>query len=415
MQHDDHTPDQEEPVDLVQSNIPAALVVFGDADEPLVELCIYDATAAQRRSRIELDAGLRAAVSALLAQAPALAQSGHAGLAQTYRLTFAPGVASKMADVMQAKGGGLRALALDQQRKIIGQGVLRPANGLRTIAAVTAIWQTLAVITAQVYLSEINVRLANIERGIDEIRAWLEADQFSKIETAMRYVREAAVALGQPGLSKDERDHYADKLEDIWRECGQISRTLLAMLNRAPAEFATLPLSAWYQLEESARLAREAIETYERRSHAYLMAEYVRCATIALRTTLELHPGISEHRLDELRDDRAGWGLSRATFQSLVVQRVENDLWAKISTQSAIDGARRDLLAHAYKAQQRMNAFYGDTEQLRKRAHAHIQAQQNRQTSPMTLIVALDKRGQVAETYHIPVSPQEPALKATRG
>jgi hypothetical protein len=414
MQPDDNdTPEQEDSFDLARFDEPPASIVFGDADDPLFELSVYVASDTDRRCRVELDSEQRTAISGLLAQTPAVIQSGYVALNATYRLSFASGVASKMADIMKAQGGGLRAVALDQQGKILGNGVLNPVNGMRALAAATAVWQAMTIITAQVHLSEISARLAKIERGIDEIRALLEAEQSSQVESGLRYVREAAAALRRRNLTESERMRYADKLEDVWRECGQVSRTLLAMLNRGSTDFATLKLKPWYQLPDVVALVRDTIAAFERRAHAYLLAEYVRCATIALRVLLDLNPDVSEHRLDELHGDLVDWQASIKGFFSAVSERVRGDLSATFRKQATIDDEQRKLLDQANEAAQRLIAFCLEVEQLRVRTQSQVQ--QAGAAQPMTLIVTLDERGQIAETYDIPDSPQEPMLKSTRG
>ena len=414
--HDDNTPEQEENFDLARFDEPPASVIIGDADNPLLKLSVDAASDADRRSRIELDSEQKTALSGLLAQAPALVQSGYVALNSTYRLSFSPDVLSKMAKVMEAQGGqGLRAIALDQQGNIIGNGILNPANGMRALAATTAVWQAMAIITAQVHLAEINARLAKIEHGVAEIRAILEADQVSKVESGLSYVRGAAKALGRSDLDAAERARIADQLEHIWRDCGQVARTLLALLNRATTDLAALPLSAWYWLDESADLAREAIAIFERRAQAYLMAEYVRCATIALREQLELNVGVAEDRLDELRGNIADWRDSVKAFFIALNQRVKRDLSATFNKQTTIDAARSKLIVDARKSEQRLIGFCEDVERLSAQVRTRVQAQQAGTAETMTVIVRLDERGQIAETYHIPNTDQEPVLKPTRG
>ena len=327
-----------------------------------------------------------------------------------YRVSFAPDVASKMSSMMNAQGGkGLRAIALDQQGKILGNGILNPANGMRALAATTAVWQVMAIITAQVHLAEINARLAKMERGINEIRAWLEEDKYATIQNAMRDVREAAAALAHQDLSEAERARYANTLDKIWTDCGQVSQTLLAMLRRAPGEFATLPLKPLTQRKSSSALVRDTIAAFERLAQAYLLAEYICCATIALRAPLGLHAVAVEHRLSEVQHDLRAWTEIVGVFFMVVNERVRDDLSAKLHTPKKLFNEQRRLLDLANEAAQRLIASGIGIEQLRAQAHP-AQA-----TQPVSMLVRLDERGQIAETYHIPETSEEPALKPTRG
>ncbi len=74
---------------------------------------------------------------------------------------------------------------------------MHPTTGVKALSAATAVWQGLAIVTAQVHLMEINARLAKIEQGIAMIRTLLEAEQVSVLVTGLQYVREASAALAQ--------------------------------------------------------------------------------------------------------------------------------------------------------------------------------------------------------------------------
>lgn len=415
MQHDDTIPQQEDTFDLARSDELPAKVVFGEAESPLFEIAVYTPPTDVYRRRIDLDPEQRAAISGVLSQAPALIQSGYLALNATFRLSFAPGVADKMTKIMQAQGGGLRASALNPQGKIIGNGVLTPTNGMQAIAATTAVWQTLSIITAQVHLAEINARLGKIERGVDDIRALVEADQASQIEMGLRYMRETSAALERRDMDEAEQKRRIHWLEGFWLECGRVARTMIAMLSHARAELTALPLSAWYQLEGSALEARKALDSYERRAHVYLTAEYVRCATVALGSRLGLSSGIQQARLDELQADLADWRAYLKTFFVAFNQRVNQDLSATFNKQTTIDAQRFSLLAEARKSEQRLLAFCEELEQMVAQVRARTQAAQPETTEAVTLIVTLDERGQIAEVFHVPNLAQEPVLNSTRG
>jgi len=59
--------------------------------------------------------------------------------------------------------------------------------------------------------------------------------------------------------------------------------------------------------------------------------------------------------------------------------------------------------------------FCEDIERMSAHIRTRVQVRQSETTEAMTLIVTLDERGQIAETYHIPDSSQEAAMKSTRG
>lgn len=69
----------------------------------------------------------------------------------------------------------VRAMAVDSSGKIVAHGTLVSAAALNPAAAALAVWQVMAMVTAQHYLHDIQQRLARIETGISDIKQWLEA------------------------------------------------------------------------------------------------------------------------------------------------------------------------------------------------------------------------------------------------
>lgn len=174
-----------------------------------------------------------------------MVQRAHGVLTDTERLTFAPEVMQKMSDVMHASGGGIGATAIDANKQIVGQGVLHPTTGVKAFSAAMAVWQGLAIVTAQVHLMEINARLARIEQGIAMIRTLLETEQVSILVTGLQYVREASADLTDGDVREEERRLMAAQIKTIWMACGLVAHPCLSLLHLPLHDFQKLPLSAW--------------------------------------------------------------------------------------------------------------------------------------------------------------------------
>lgn len=396
---------------VAHSDTELARVILGDLAAPLVEVSPVSYATIAPEHRVMLDSEQRMAISAALAQLPGLLQTGHTALAQTYQLVFKPEAIAKMANLMRAHGGGVHAIALNAQGKIVGQGILKGADGARTFAGATALWQGLSIITSQIHLVEINARLAQIERGIDTIKAWLEAEQLAVLEVGLRYVREASVALTQDALRHTERERLADQLEHIWRDCGQIARTTLAIMQRAPGDFGAIQLSVWNQLDASADLALATLSGYARAAKTYLLATSVRAATIALGAQLNLSPAVTRLRCNELREDIADWCDAQKPFFQIFKQRVHTELYATLYRQLTNAAARRRVLATARQARLELEEACANVAQWVQQAPtgAAIAADE----PPHRLVVSLDAHGQVVEAYYTP-APQRATVTTAR-
>jgi len=60
---------------------------------------------------------------------------------------------------MESLDGGIRAIAVDGKNVIQGAGSLNLATGIKLTASVMAVWQVLAIVTAQAFLIDINKQL----------------------------------------------------------------------------------------------------------------------------------------------------------------------------------------------------------------------------------------------------------------
>lgn len=108
--------------------------------------------------------------------------------------------------------GGMRAVAVAADGTIVASGTLVSAANPALVALLA--WQVLAVITAQKFLSDINNRLANIEREISSIKQMLDDQTRGRLLGAMDYLRSHAHERSRNETERAfrDRDH---ELEDI--------------------------------------------------------------------------------------------------------------------------------------------------------------------------------------------------------
>jgi hypothetical protein len=233
-----------------------AKIRFGAPDDPLAELAPYDQRAEAKREPMSLTPAMRTYLSAFVQFVPALAASAAQATTQAYTLSFKPGVLEQASGLMKASDGGWRATAVSKSGRIVGQGRLDQISNVRVLSSAVAVWQVMAVITAQVHLAELNERLAQIERGIDDIKAWLEADKIATLLNAQRYVLEIREAFATRSLTERDIVAFEQQLERLWVDCGQVETALRLLLDPQSEQFRQLGLGSLWGLDSQVAARR---------------------------------------------------------------------------------------------------------------------------------------------------------------
>lgn len=99
---------------------------------------------------------------------------------------------------------------------------------LKNAARLTAIWSIASLITAQKHLSDINAKLASLEKGIESIRNFLDAQRLSKITGTISYLKQI-----YPVISGGDLDStFRNQLESREVELLTIQDHLFAEINQ---------------------------------------------------------------------------------------------------------------------------------------------------------------------------------------
>jgi hypothetical protein len=155
------------------------------------------------------------------------------------QVSFPPEVTRHLYDgsyrLMHASNGSMKPVAMDAKRGIIvAQGNVKSA-GRNPVAVADATWQVLAIITAQKFLSDIQSRLKEIQSNLNSIKRFIEAEEFSRLESARRYISEIYRALESGDCCQAEIHAVAVQLESIDAECAVILNRRLALLDESTA------------------------------------------------------------------------------------------------------------------------------------------------------------------------------------
>lgn len=372
-------------------------IVFGDPNDPLAELAVCEQNATSAYESLSLTPSLQSRLSGFMQFAPSIAGGVSQAVRQTYTLTFK----QTTPRLMQAAGGGFHATAVDRAGKIVGNGVLNPVTAARVLASAAAAWQIMAVVTAQVHLTEINARLVEIERGVSEIKAWLETDKIATLVNAQRYVAEIRDAFAMRGLTEHDVAGFEHQLERLWLDCGQVSTALRLMLEDQTKRFEQLQLGSLWGLSSQVKVAKSTMNQYERLSRAFLLAMQTRAVLVQGRAALPLSREVAVQRLGMLRDELNQFDVTRQQFFEEARQQVRTQLRATLHVgtsdntyQSKVLGATQVTSAKVLKQTAAVAASINTIE-------AGLDTQQQIAEHPVTFLITLDDQGNLAEVCRL--------------
>ena len=247
------------------------------------EISKYDFEELQLSDELKSEFGTY--ISPLIQQAPNLAMT--AKHATSYIATFSPEVTKGLKDgimhLVKAKDGSeYLAVVANEKERFSGIGMLN--KGLSPTTGALMVWQFLAVITAQKFLSDINKRLANIEKGVEDIKEWLEEEQRSKIKGNLKYLLQRNI-LNMQKIREVDVQTFNNKLEDIEQESLQIMFHIqkhVEDIRKSIKEFNPKKKD----IEKSVKTLGENINNFTKKTISYLLILQTRAVTAQFKTFL---------------------------------------------------------------------------------------------------------------------------------
>lgn len=237
---------------------PVGATLVDSAGRPAITITPYTGDPAAALQPIALGDEARQTILAVLRAAPGVALAVSVGGGGTYALRFAPHVAAQLASgqasLMSAVNGGVRAIAVNGQGRIVAHGTLVPLTGVSPALAALGVWQALAVITAQHYLVDIQRQLRQIASAVAALRQWHEDRELGQIVSDHAYLERTRDLLLNAPLRDVERGAIIGQLDQIERQAGVIVAARQQSLARAAEQARTLPLGSpfWWEVERNA-------------------------------------------------------------------------------------------------------------------------------------------------------------------
>jgi hypothetical protein len=359
---------------------PASAIRLSSGTVEIGEFCPFsgDAPAWPASS----DPRLGRAIESLVRGAPLAALGLQQATGGVYHLKLTAEAMAHLANgswkFMEASGGGFRLNLIDSSGAVRGQGAMVPAQA--AAGAALAVWQVMAIVTAQKFLADIDRKLASIEGGVRDLRATLEEDRRGTLLGNLGYLRQIAAALGQNLITEDDAHLFLGQLEHIERECQQIEAASAATMSRHRAEFDTMRLTETNHFKDDVLKVHRNVGDFAVAAQTRLLALRVRGVACQLRAALPINGQTTLLRardvgraladakaahadyLNELRrrrfDLRGKWtfdstdwreqervSLRReelsATLEELTEPLIDNALWVESEVSKRLEGRER--------------------------------------------------------------------------
>ncbi|MBB1200862.1 hypothetical protein EGM70_11225 [Enterobacteriaceae bacterium 89] len=188
------------------NQLPEKWVIGDDPQHPVVSVTAMTPSVLEEGYALEEgDVSGISRLSPLLQAIPTALTSNH--LSQhNYMEVIINGPLAKTKD-----GIGYRAFSFGDDGKIAEQAVLMDADKLGNLVNTGLLLQTASVLLAQKHLADINEKLVAIAEDVKKVSEFQHNDRTSKIDAAIKYLRQIA-----PGLQKGELSPtIRHKLEDF--------------------------------------------------------------------------------------------------------------------------------------------------------------------------------------------------------
>lgn len=376
-------------------------LILGDPHGPVVEIRRCGLDEPGTGESIPLTDTMRLNLSSLMSHAPGLALNEAVMSSNVYRLVasleVSRGLMNGSLEVVSATDGGYRSTvrATFGNKQYSDHVSYHRIRGVNLSTAALGIWQVMAVVTAQKFLSDINRQLARLEHGVREIRDWLESGRRGKIAGNLKYLRHVADALTNQTLTEVDTLTFNQQLEEIERECGQIMEDIGSGLNLPVQEFKALKLGGAGR-KEHLQQAEECIFRFERIAHPYLQALYVRAVACQLMCALPVTRSVAQARLEELRDVLAEQEERHTAFRREVERRLPELKGSWVAADEGDQECQKQLRDQLNQTLDRLGQPANHMRGMISTSILHLAAQMSESRKPVSFDVTLDDTGWVS-------------------
>lgn len=233
------------------------------------------------------------------------------GRLTTFTVAFSPETTLKLATgaAKLTRDGAGRALVVARgaHGQFTEHARVLIVGGLNPVTAAAAVWQVMAIVTAQKFLADIDAKLERIDAHLRRIDDWLQNGRQGQVVGAAQYFGETARHFDRISRHEGERELRMRNLEHWDTELRQIMAALIGDLASADAEIRQLTVVPGGNLPDQVRSVQALAARVQRIGAVYGGAAGVRLLGAQLRRSFPLEPEVSHARLVELEEQVASF------------------------------------------------------------------------------------------------------------
>jgi len=373
-------------------------LIIGNPVNPDITIKRFEPNALVKTDDIPLNIGIKAGIGSLLQQAPNLISSSSNLVTNSFQLVFKPevmqGLQNGTYNLMKAVEGGIRPIATEGG-KVVGHARIIETTSINPATAALAVWQVLAIITAQKFLSDINKKLAQISDTVESLKDFLENERYGKLMGNLNYLRHLYNIMSGYNLKEREINIYAQKIEDIELECDQIMKSLQIGLEKPVNQLKSTNLSG-VGLKEHLQYAKDKISLFENNLKPYLMAMYTRVAAAQIKCALPMEKISSMQRIKELKHAMQDVERIQDDFYSTVNDKIP-ELRGTWSFDETDKECQKELKEYFFQVHININNLILEMNDTITKTSQNLITYDNENYKPLTLIVNTDDNGEIQE------------------
>jgi hypothetical protein len=301
---------------------------------------------------------------------------------------------------------GQRPLAINAANRVVGQGIVIAEEASRATTIALAVWQLMAMITAQKYLSDISKTLQAIEGRLANIERWLQRQDRDAAISYIKYMQMVRASLEKASLLQAESAAYTVKLEDVEMHCMELMRRSTEEFDNAVERLeAHETRQKTYVSDADAEQLLGLLQDCSQSSITFLLAVEARGAAAELRGALGADHELVESRLRDIDHSITAHVALAGTFDRAAERKIKN-----LSGPVALSGTEKRYRALCRKPlQEYCNLRKGYTGQLREsisNLQTLLDADKREQREGTTLLVEATPSGQVHRLLTTKVSDE---------
>ena len=266
-------------------------------------------TDVEASDRQELPDGLTKHLGPLLERVPTAADTAQDLVSETYRVASSPelleGVQDGSLEMMRSQEvqNGLRLNVVSKKGgEVVGQGNLVPKSKVLKLAS--AGFQLASFATGQVHLAQIDKRLEELNKGVQDVRKHLENQQEGELHGKLRYLRKITTQLRNDSLVEVDVATVNNQLETIERETLELGAAIQKEIQQRRQELKEIKLGGMTKTakQEADKLSDHS-ERYTETLRRYQLVFWARLVAVELKAMLPVDQSIIAHRREEIRND----------------------------------------------------------------------------------------------------------------